>query len=104
MNLHFFISIYQLLISLNYQEVGTIQPSKDFSAEKDCETLMNAMKGRGANEDEIIDVIVHRSNAQRQEVVNLYEKLYGKVSTRKVFGNKKFYMDRKVQQNTVASV
>uniref|UniRef100_A0A914V006 Annexin n=1 Tax=Plectus sambesii TaxID=2011161 RepID=A0A914V006_9BILA len=57
---------------------GTIQtvfadPNQDAAA------LHEAMQGKGCKEDEVIDVLCARSNAQRQHIAQTYESMYGTV-------------------------
>nr|BAD99420.1 annexin [Ephydatia fluviatilis] len=57
---------------------GTVQPAAHFDAEADAAALRKAMKGVGTDEAAIINVIAHRSNAQRQELKLKYKLLHGR--------------------------
>jgi len=57
---------------------GTIQEFEDFDCEADCVRLHDALHGSiRVDEDELIDVLCNRNNAQRQEIVANYVTLYG---------------------------
>jgi len=56
----------------SYQEVATVRPHAAFDASADAKALRAAMKGWGTNEQEIIDILCHRSNQQRQHIRNAY--------------------------------
>lgn len=47
---------------------GTVRPVDNFNPDADAKALRKAMKGLGTDEDTIIDIITHRSNAQRQQI------------------------------------
>jgi annexin A7/11 len=53
-------------------------PQSDFNPEKDCEALHKAVHGLGTDERAIINIIVNRNWAQRQEIRNYYKSCYGK--------------------------
>ncbi|XP_043534989.1 annexin A11a isoform X1 [Chiloscyllium plagiosum] len=57
---------------------GTVREASGFDALRDAETLRKAMKGFGTNEQAIIDVVAHRSNKQRQQIVLSFKTAYGK--------------------------
>uniref|UniRef100_A0A8C2J4X9 Annexin n=1 Tax=Cyprinus carpio TaxID=7962 RepID=A0A8C2J4X9_CYPCA len=44
----------------------------------DAKALRKAMKGFGTDEDTIIDIVTHRSNAQRQEIRRIFKSLLGR--------------------------
>ena len=46
--------------------------------QQDADTLRKAMKGFGCDEKAIIDVCIHRTNAQRLEIVKAYKASYGR--------------------------
>ncbi|XP_044882608.1 annexin A6 isoform X2 [Mauremys mutica] len=57
---------------------GTVHPAADFNADGDAKVLRKAMKGLGTDEGAIIDVVTHRSNAQRQEILKTYKSHFGR--------------------------
>ncbi|XP_041360315.1 annexin A7-like [Gigantopelta aegis] len=57
---------------------GTIRGVEDFEAEKTAECLRDSMKGMGTNEKQIIVILADHSNAQRQEIAEIYKQAYGK--------------------------
>ncbi|XP_059496212.1 annexin A4-like isoform X1 [Stegostoma tigrinum] len=57
---------------------GTVREAPGFDALRDAEVLRKAMKGFGTNEQAIIDVVAHRSNKQRQQIVLSFKTAYGK--------------------------
>lgn len=64
-----------LLFMLNmflYQPVPTVVPRKPFDAASDSQELRAAMRGLGTDEQQIIDVLTTRSNAQRQLISAAY--------------------------------
>ena len=58
----------------------TLVPEPKFDVDKDCETLMKAMKGLGTDEDSLTKVLTRRSFNQRLQIMNQYKKKYEKVS------------------------
>ncbi|CAF2146472.1 unnamed protein product [Rotaria magnacalcarata] len=64
------------LASLEHYQ-GTIFPVSNFNIDADCQALVQAMKGAGTNERALIDIIVNRSNAQRQQIKHQYKSMYG---------------------------
>jgi hypothetical protein len=48
---------------------GTIKPKGDFDPDTEADRLHKAMKGIGCNKDEVVRVLTHLSNAQRQMVI-----------------------------------
>jgi hypothetical protein len=46
--------------------------------QQDADTLRKAMKGFGCDEKAIIEVCIHRTNAQRLEIVKAYKASYGR--------------------------
>eukprot|EP00063_Salmo_salar_P052078 XP_014026913.1 PREDICTED: annexin A1-like [Salmo salar] len=57
---------------------GTVIPYPHFSADGDAGILDKAIKAKGVDENTIIDVLVKRSNAQRQQIKASYQKASGK--------------------------
>uniref|UniRef100_A0A7N6AD49 Annexin n=1 Tax=Anabas testudineus TaxID=64144 RepID=A0A7N6AD49_ANATE len=57
---------------------GTVTEAAGFNAEADTQKLREAMKGAGTNEATIIEVLAHRTNAQRQRIKEAYKQTVGK--------------------------
>ncbi|XP_036169031.1 annexin A6 isoform X1 [Myotis myotis] len=57
---------------------GTVRPANDFNPDADAKALRKAMKGLGTDEDTIIDIITHRSNAQRQQLRQTFKSHFGR--------------------------
>uniref|UniRef100_A0A5K1UWD5 Annexin n=2 Tax=Callithrix jacchus TaxID=9483 RepID=A0A5K1UWD5_CALJA len=57
---------------------GTVRPANDFNPDADAKALRKAMKGIGTDEDTIIDIITHRSNAQRQQIRQTFKSHFGR--------------------------
>uniref|UniRef100_A0A673ILQ7 Annexin n=1 Tax=Sinocyclocheilus rhinocerous TaxID=307959 RepID=A0A673ILQ7_9TELE len=57
---------------------GTVRPYQNFDPASDAQALRKAMKGFGTDEDTIIDIVTHRSNAQRQEIRQTFKSLLGR--------------------------
>uniref|UniRef100_A0A8C2PX38 Annexin n=1 Tax=Cyprinus carpio TaxID=7962 RepID=A0A8C2PX38_CYPCA len=57
---------------------GTVRPYQNFDPASDAKALRKAMKGFGTDEDTIIDIVTHRSNAQRQEIRRIFKSLLGR--------------------------
>ncbi|XP_063066855.1 annexin A4 [Engraulis encrasicolus] len=57
---------------------GTITQAANFKAEEDVEKFRGAMKGAGTNEAAIIEVVAHRTIAQRQQIKAAYKQSVGK--------------------------
>lgn len=58
--------------------MATIVDCDGFDCAADCESLHEAMKGLGTDEEAITEMITNRSNAQRQEVKAMFPQMYGK--------------------------
>jgi annexin A7/11 len=56
----------------------TVVPQAGFNAHADAEALRAAMKGFGTDEDAIIEILTTRSNAQRQEIAEIFKNEYGR--------------------------
>ncbi|ELW64362.1 Annexin A6 [Tupaia chinensis] len=57
---------------------GTVRSAADFNPDADAKALRKAMKGLGTDEDTIIDIITHRSNAQRQQIRQTFKSHFGR--------------------------
>ncbi|XP_056288648.1 annexin A4 [Pseudoliparis swirei] len=57
---------------------GTVKEAAGFNAEADSQSLREAMKGTGTNEDAITEVLAHRTVAQRQRIKEAYKQTVGK--------------------------
>uniref|UniRef100_A0A8C5HAU2 Annexin n=1 Tax=Gouania willdenowi TaxID=441366 RepID=A0A8C5HAU2_GOUWI len=56
----------------------TVRPSGNFNSSADAEALRKAMRGLGTDEETILQLLIARSNAQRQEIKTVYKTLFGK--------------------------
>ncbi|XP_061784076.1 annexin A6 isoform X2 [Nerophis lumbriciformis] len=56
----------------------TVVPAPNFDPGADAQALRKAMKGFGTDEDAIIDIVAHRSNAQRQVIRQTFKSLLGR--------------------------
>ncbi|XP_027880890.1 annexin A4 isoform X2 [Xiphophorus couchianus] len=57
---------------------GTVTEAAGFDAAADAEKLRGAMKGTGTDEAAIINVVAHRTIAQRQRIKEAYKQTVGK--------------------------
>uniref|UniRef100_A0A8C1GU44 Annexin n=1 Tax=Cyprinus carpio TaxID=7962 RepID=A0A8C1GU44_CYPCA len=57
---------------------GTVTEASGFNPEEDAQKLYNAMKGTGTNEATIIEILAHRTIAQRQKIKEAYKQSVGK--------------------------
>ncbi|KAM4617000.1 annexin A1a [Polymixia lowei] len=57
---------------------GTVTPAQHFSPTGDAGVLDKAIKTKGVDENTIIDVLVKRSNEQRQQIKQAYQQASGK--------------------------
>uniref|UniRef100_A0A3P9IY69 Annexin n=1 Tax=Oryzias latipes TaxID=8090 RepID=A0A3P9IY69_ORYLA len=70
--------MWELSAMTKVQLRPTIRPASDFDPAADAQALRKAMKGFGTDEDTIIDIVTHRSNAQRQEIRQTFKSLLGR--------------------------
>ncbi|KAK9532621.1 hypothetical protein VZT92_009996 [Zoarces viviparus] len=57
---------------------GTVTEAAGFNAEADVQSLREAMKGAGTNEEAVTKVLAYRTNAQRQRIKEAYKQSVGK--------------------------
>ncbi|XP_029920612.1 annexin A4 isoform X1 [Myripristis murdjan] len=57
---------------------GTVTEAAGFNADEDAQRLRAAMKGAGTDEAAIIDILAHRTIAQRQRIKEAYKQTVGK--------------------------
>ncbi|KAM7391087.1 hypothetical protein PAMP_021803 [Pampus punctatissimus] len=57
---------------------GTVKPAEIFYAKDDAEHLKKAIEGLGTDEKTLIEILAHRSNAQRQIICDTYKELTGR--------------------------
>uniref|UniRef100_A0A669CJU1 Annexin n=1 Tax=Oreochromis niloticus TaxID=8128 RepID=A0A669CJU1_ORENI len=57
---------------------GTVKPALNFNPSGDAAVLDKAIKTKGVDENTIIEVLVKRSNEQRQQIKEAYQKANGK--------------------------
>jgi len=58
---------------------GTLQPAVPFDPKLDAERLCNAMKGLMTTDKKmILNILCHRTNAQRLQIASNYKTMYGK--------------------------
>ncbi|XP_032372370.1 annexin A3a isoform X1 [Etheostoma spectabile] len=67
-------------------ERGTIKPIPNFNAGGDAKALKKAMRGLGTDEKTLIDILTHRSSAQRQLICEAYQKDTGKALVKDLKG------------------
>ncbi|XP_041792412.1 annexin A3a isoform X2 [Chelmon rostratus] len=60
-------------------ERGTIKPKANFDAGDDAVALRKAIEGLGTTEKTLIDILTHRSSAQRQLICEAYQGATGRV-------------------------
>uniref|UniRef100_A0A669CAK5 Annexin n=1 Tax=Oreochromis niloticus TaxID=8128 RepID=A0A669CAK5_ORENI len=59
---------------------GTVKPALNFNPSGDAAVLDKAIKTKGVDENTIIEVLVKRSNEQRQQIKEAYQKANGKAA------------------------
>ncbi|XP_059192912.1 annexin A1a [Centropristis striata] len=57
---------------------GTVTAATNFSAQGDAAVLDKAIKAKGVDENTIIEILVKRSNQQRQQIKEAYQQASGK--------------------------
>ncbi|XP_061586826.1 annexin A1a [Cololabis saira] len=57
---------------------GTVNPALNFSASGDAAVLDKAIKTKGVDENTIIEILIKRSNEQRQKIKEAYQQASGK--------------------------
>ncbi|XP_042226955.1 annexin B10-like isoform X2 [Homarus americanus] len=60
------------------QEIPTVKSSPHFDPSSDASLLRKAMKGFGTDEAAIINVLSHRTSAERQQIMLKYQQAYGR--------------------------
>ena len=65
-----------------------MRPASPFDAQADADALHKAMKGLGTNEDALIQILCHRTSAQRATINQAYKSGYGNVYL--AFKNQKY--------------
>ncbi|XP_054729830.1 annexin B10 isoform X1 [Anastrepha obliqua] len=63
---------------MDYTPTPTVVPAAPFDASADAQALRAAMKGFGTDEEEIINLLTARSNAQRQQIKAQFETEFGR--------------------------
>uniref|UniRef100_A0A3Q3WNN4 Annexin n=1 Tax=Mola mola TaxID=94237 RepID=A0A3Q3WNN4_MOLML len=70
-----------LICPVIYEQIGkrgTVTEAAGFVPEADVKRLREAMKGAGTNEDIIVEIMAHRTIAQRQRIKEAYKQAVGK--------------------------
>eukprot|EP00004_Rigifila_ramosa_P024495 TRINITY_DN7120_c0_g1_i1.p1 TRINITY_DN7120_c0_g1~~TRINITY_DN7120_c0_g1_i1.p1 ORF type:complete len:662 (+),score=185.92 TRINITY_DN7120_c0_g1_i1:22-1986(+) len=62
----------------------------DFAAERDAKKLFAAMEGLGTDEETLIEILTGRSSAERQQIVEIYQKLFGHPLAQDIKGDTSF--------------
>merc|ERR1711894_396737 len=57
----------------------SVVAARNFDCEKDCQTLRDAMKGLGTDEDTIIEIICARDYKQMAEIKKSFQQMFGRV-------------------------
>uniref|UniRef100_A0A671XPL0 Annexin n=1 Tax=Sparus aurata TaxID=8175 RepID=A0A671XPL0_SPAAU len=66
---------------------GTIKPKADFDAGDDAVALRKAIEGIGTTEKTLIDILTHRSSAQRQQICEAYQEATGRTLLEDIEGD-----------------
>ncbi|CAK6970018.1 annexin A3a [Scomber scombrus] len=64
--------------SVQNGERGTVKPTATFDAKEDAVSLRKAIEGIGTTEKTLIDILTHRSSAQRQLICDAYQEATGR--------------------------
>ncbi|XP_070498718.1 annexin B11-like isoform X2 [Chironomus tepperi] len=56
----------------------SLKPAENFDPYNDAEILQKAMKGAGTNSNTIINILCHRTDSQRIEIVTAFQQLFKK--------------------------
>uniref|UniRef100_A0A8C9R4A5 Annexin n=1 Tax=Scleropages formosus TaxID=113540 RepID=A0A8C9R4A5_SCLFO len=67
-----------LYVTLQLGNQGTVTEAAGFNPEDDSKRLREAMKGAGTNEATIIEILAHRTIAQRQSIKEAFKRSVGK--------------------------
>ena len=70
------------------QNIPTVHPASPFDARADADALHKAMKGFGTDEMALIQILCHRTSAQRAAINQAYKSGYGNVYL--AFKNQKY--------------
>merc|ERR1712117_836396 len=57
----------------------SVVAARNFDCEKDCQTLRDAMKGLGTDEDTIIEIICARDYKQMADIKKSFQQMFGRV-------------------------
>ena len=71
-----------LIVICTLKNIPTVHPALPFDARADADDLYKAMKGLGTDEKALIQILCHRTSAQRADINQAYQSSYGKVDTR----------------------
>ncbi|XP_028434266.1 annexin A1a isoform X2 [Perca flavescens] len=71
-------TVYMGMPDDSVRNLGTVTPAVNFSASTDAAVLDKAIKAKGVDENTIIEILVKRSNEQRQKIKEAYQQASGK--------------------------